>query len=234
MPGTIEAFVPMQSFATTQSRQWRFQHGNTFQCNMECMQCMAQMGNRRCSRKSCYTIPYCWQHLKLLAHLRVGRTTLKDPTTHSRFPFRGLFACDAKNRGGIVFRARDVITPYIGEVLRKSDVDARYGSGDEVAPYAIDVGMNGDDVVIDGACIRGVASLANDATPGSLCINQRRCRTNAKFWSDVDNFPTLMATRTIRDGDEIFVSYGEEYWDGIHMPHTTSPESVYARLEYKC
>lgn len=238
MPATIDKIVPLSAnLPTTQSPRWKFKYEDSFECNMECMQCMARMGNRRCTRKSCYTIPYCWQHLKLIAHLRVGRTTLKNPDTGRRFTFRGLFACDAKNPGGIVFRHKDIITPYVGEILNQDELDERYDE-DEVAPYVehINVGMVGDpSIYVDGACIRGVGALANDATGSTCTTGHRKCHTNAEFFSvNNESYPVLRATKNIRDGDEIFVNYGPEYWAGDQRPHTTSPASVYRKLEYKC
>lgn len=236
---------------TTESPRWKFKSDGGFECNMECMRCVEKTGNRRCRRKSCYTLPYCWQHLKLRAHLRVGRTTLVDPETGTRFPFRGLFACNAKTPGRVVFKNGDIITPYVGEVVSADELEERY-PGNDVAPYAedmeVDVGMDGDERdelgFVDGACVRGVASLANDALNGRCMRNGVRlvCRTNARFWSGGGNYPELKATRGIRDGEEIFVAYGKGpanspenlYWSGTQVPHTTTPKAVYDNLEYKC
>jgi hypothetical protein len=224
----LDAHLP-----TSPSPRWKYKQED-FECAMRCMRCTARVGNRRCARKSCYTIPYCWQHLKSVAHLRVGRTTLKDPATGRRFPFRGLFACKASDPGGLVFRTNQRITPYVGEVLSEPELDARYGDG--LAPYTerVGVGMQGDpDVYVDGACLRGVASLANDAIADSTCTTGK-CETNAFFFSGDGNYPSLRASKYIYDGDEIFVSYGDEYWDGDIPEHVTSPRSVYEKLEYKC
>lgn len=231
---TIEKLIRLDSdLPTTESGRWKFKYGDTLECNMRCMRCVARKGGVQCRRTTCYTLPYCWQHLKLVAHLRVGRTTLKDPSTGRRFKFRGLFACDAKNPGGIVFRRNDIISPYVGELLSAQELDARY-SEDELAPYVdvVEVGMDGD-MYIDGACMRGVASLANDAINGSTCTTQK-CRNNSFFFSGDGNYPQLKALRNIRDGDEIFVAYGDEYWDGPVPEHTTSPASVYNKIEYRC
>jgi hypothetical protein len=132
-----------------------------------------------------------------------------------------------------VFRKGDVLTPYIGELLSQEELDDRYEE-DEVAPYVdtVEVGMNGDDMYVDGACMRGVASLANDAIPGSMCTG--KCKTNARFWSGDGNYPILEAIRSIRDGDEIFVEYGLKYWTGEQRAHFTIPVARYGQIEYKC
>jgi hypothetical protein len=239
-------FIPLDTpIETTESPRWEFEYGDKddiqgFDCHLKCMQCMAKTGKRRCRRKTCYTAPLCWQHLKNLAHLRIGRTTLVDPSTGERFKFLGLFACNSKKPGEVVFRKRDPIVPYIGEKKTFDDIERVYnreGNEDATVPYGeVTEVPGGDDIVIDGACFRGVASLANDAIPGSVCEGGRQgqCRTNSYFFSGDGNYPILVASRNIRDGDEIFVSYGEEYWEGEHKPHRTKPQRAYEKLNYKC
>jgi len=134
---------------------------------------------------------------------------LVDPATQRRFTFRGLFACGKGNE--VVFEKDDLIVSYIGEVLNQNELDNRYVGADETAPYTEDVD---DDVYVDAACMRGVASLANDARPGSTCVGDT-CKTNAKFVSEGGNYPFLKAIRRIRNGHEIFVEYGDFYWGGI-------------------
>lgn len=228
--------IPLgEDLPTTASSRWSYKQGN-FECNLRCMRCMARVGNRQCSRKSCYTIPYCWQHLKLVAHLRLGRTTLKDRSTGVRHTFRGLFACDRSNPNGIVFRRGDLIVTYLGEILSIPETDARYGGRTALAPYGerTDVGVREEpDVIVDGACLRGVGNLANDALPGSTCT-ATRCRTNAELVSGDGNYPRMVALRNIRDGDEIFVSYGERYWRGRMPVFETRPKVAYNKIEHKC
>lgn len=235
----IASHIPLDApMVTTESARWEFEYGDRndpdgYDCNMKCMQCVARKGARRCKRKSCYTVPYCWQHLKSLANLRIGRTTLLDPATNRRFQFLGLFACDSKRPGETLFRKGDAITPYVGDVKTMDEIDLMYGEDDTVPYGELTEVQDGDDLVVDGACFRGVASLANDAIPGSTC-DGGGCRTNSRFHSGDGNYPTLKATRVIKDGDEIFVDYGEEYWGGNHKPHRTKPRHVYEKLEYKC
>ena len=235
MPGHIpKQFDINTRFPTTDSKRWWFQYARTWNCPLECMQCVAQVeyggAERQCTRKTCYSLPYCWQHLKLLAHLRIGRTRLVDPDTRERFKFLGLFACDTKSPRGVVFRAGDVIAPYIGHVITTRLLDALYPGGDEVAPYVLS--LDGDKHV-DGACMRGVAALANDAIPGSTCVDDA-CTVNAEFLEPRGSYPQLVATRDILDGDEIFVSYGQSYWEGDHESHTTAPAAAYEKVNYKC
>lgn len=158
-------FIPLDTqIETTESPRWEFEYGDKddiqgFDCHLKCMQCMAKTGERRCRRKTCYTAPLCWQHLKNLAHLRIGRTTLVDPSTGERFKFLGLFACNSKKPGEVVFRKRDPIVPYIGEKKTFDDIERVYnreGNEDATVPYGeVTEVPGGDDIVIDGACFRG-------------------------------------------------------------------------------
>lgn len=222
----------------TESSRWEFEYGDQnepgdgFNCNMKCVQCFAKNGKRRCKRVSCYTIPYCWQHLKKLAFLRIGRTTLIDPITNQRFKFLGLFACSVQNPGGVVFKERDPITPYIGDVFTQAEMEETYG--DATAPYAETIAVtHGEDLVVDGACMRGVASMANDINEGAVC-DGGACRINSYFYSGNGKYPTLVAERDIMDGEEIFAEYGDEYWEDNTKPFQTTPRRVYEKLEYKC
>lgn len=224
---------------TTYSKRWHFEYGadtdpvdTTFECDLKCIQCEAMVGNRKCSRKTCYTLPYCWQHLKSVAKLRIGRTTLVNPANNRRFDFLGLFACDTKKRKGArVFRVNDIITPYIGEVINKDTLDWRYPGDDEVAPYTEDTA--GDNFV-DGACMRGVATLANDARPGSRCSRGQNCATNALLASAPGQYPVLKALVDIGNGQEIFTEYGDAYWGGDIREFKTTPSAAYKKLSYKC
>ena len=236
MPSSISKKFRLDfNFNTSGSKRWGFTYDRRWDCPLECMQCVARVeyggATRQCTRKTCYSLPYCWQHLKKLAHLRIGRTRLVDPGTGSRFKFLGLFACNQGDPGGVVFKRGDVITPYIGEVITTQELDARYPGDDEVAPYV--VSMRGDKHV-DGACMRGVASLANDAIPGSRCVDGDACVVNAQFDEGDGVYPWLVATGDIRDGDEVFASYGAEYWGGEHKEHTTTPAGAYPKVNYKC
>ena len=232
--------------ATVTSQRWNFEYNMNdaaapwHGCDMECMQCVHIKANgQQCSRNTCYTLPYCWQHLKLVANLRVGRTTLMDPNTHRRFTFRGLFACASPSAapGSIVFRIRDPIVTYAGEMLTPAQLDARYPGVDETAPYveaADNVNVPGGTEFVDSACMRGVGAYANDARNGSQCYQNGACQNNARLWSGGGIYPRLVALRSIRDGQEIFADYGAPYWGGDHLPYATRPSGVYNRLEYRC
>lgn len=220
---------------TTKSNRWEFQYNaGMWACELECMRCMHEVydsttGNtRRCKRTTCYTLPYCWQHLVNNYHLRIGRTMLKN-TQDRRLNFTGLFACDRdKGNNDIVFRKNDLIVTYVGEILNQHQLNELYPD-EETAPYAF---MMSNNKYVDGACVRGVGALAN------ACLPKRNpgCITNATFSVSRTHYPTLVATKTIRNGEEILVSYGRSYFNvnSIHRPHKTTPASAYKKLNYKC
>lgn len=148
---------------------------------------------------------------------------------------RGLYVDAAASGVGAaarkaVFKAGQTIARYTGKILTQKQLDKRY-PGDELAPYAIRAGkVNGRRVYIDGRSWKSsVARYANDgcASPspsararGATGYGKQRsvngvpvhcARTNAwlkgkkgKVW--------LVALKDLRDGDEIYTEYGEQYW----------------------
>ena len=243
---------------TTVSGRWRFNYARPnapFNCQMRCMRCIAPVGppnaRRQCARVSCYTLPYCPQHLKLVAHLRIGRTRLIDPATQRRYRFKGLFACiPGQPIGALVFAANQPIVTYFGEHITQAQLDARYPGANETAPYVEEVLRTvylpdpnpphnpvlyyDQSSYIDGACMRGVAALANDSRNGA-CVGNDPCVANARLVSgDNNTYPWLTAVAPILNRQEIFVDYGPNYWGGTHHPHVTSPAAAYNRIEYKC
>lgn len=213
------------------SRKWKFHYEGTqspWTCRLKKMRCMCYTkSNQRCSRKTEYTLGYCWQHLKSVAHLRIRRTNLKD-RTGKKFNFLGLFACDEnKPKGAIVFKKHDLIVSYFGEVISKKTLEKRY-PGKSLAPYTLVDGK----LIIDSACVRGVGSMVN------MCRKcNKNCRNNAHIKSNGrDYFPVLLATKNIRNGEEIYLDYGNEYFDKTTVQHRfkTAPVKEYNRNEYRC
>lgn len=200
---------------------------------MRGVRCIHQIGARQCSRRSIFTIPMCWQHLQSDYHIIVDQTTLTD-ANGVRLSGRGLFACLSRPIAGqvdLVFVPGQTIVPYIGETVTHALHEARY-PGDTIAPYSFPIANNR---VVDAGPMRGVAALAND------CRTQNRNRgdcegNNARLVrGGAGNYPKLVATQPIFDGDEIFCDYGDEYWGGISRPfRTQSARNAYGKLKYKC
>lgn len=190
-----------------------------FACALKCRQCeaMAHKGRKRCTKRTCFGVPYCHIHIRWKLHLAIADSTIPNAG-------KGLFAWnEAKRPNGVVFRRGNLITEYIGENLGKRDLDARVGD-DGLAAYAlepvlvrrggeagvpVEYGEN-DTLIIDAACVRGIASFANalsdnrqtNATLGYRMVGTGEARRRVAG---------LFAKKDIRHKEEILVSYGENY-----------------------
>lgn len=231
------------------SSHWTFvydpanQHGTDQQPTrwekpMKCMRC-AHVNldtDQRCKRMTCVTLPVCWQHLKSDYKLRVGRTSLRN-TAGARLNFLGLFACDeSKDADAVVFKRQEYIIPYVAEEINGAELDARY-PGEHTGVYVV---QNEADSYEDGAVVRGAAGLSN------MCIarlaykenGRATCANNAQIAgrAGANYFPFLRATKPIRNGEEVFTSYGQQYFKpgGIYADYETRPMKKYTKMEHKC
>lgn len=191
-----------------------------FSCKLIGMQCEGLKKNgSRCTRRTVRALPYCWQHFQ-----KINRVVIKKSKVPGDSGF-GLFVCDpSKGRDEVVFRRNDLIAQYNGEVLSSVQLNARYGSGGQTAPYAWENNVTGD--ILDAACKRFLGAFANDprgtrkranAKISHKHVNQRdRDHINDKRYTDLpERLPGLVATRDIRNGEEIYVHYGSDWWSGI-------------------
>jgi hypothetical protein len=97
----------------------------------------------------------------------------------------------------IVFKAGTRLIEYDGELVDSATLEERYG--DETAPYGIHINR---DRFEDGALHRGVGTLVNQSP--------RAAMTNARFGVSKNRI-VLFTTKNIRNGQEVFVRYGNEY-----------------------
>lgn len=157
-----------------------------------CDRCTApRKAGGRCTRRTCKVGPMCWQHTRLLAGLAVKKSGLPGAGD-------GLYAHRA-------FPARSFVSKYTGERLTPAEVNARY-PGDAVAPYVLQVGRNR--FVDARATNSGPARYANDCRAPDR--RARRCQGNNTQFRRNGDLATM--SRPVRAGDELFVSYGREYW----------------------
>lgn len=166
-----------------------------FECELESTRCTGTKANgQQCTKRSVIGVPFCWIHLLKDRHLRIKDSNIQGAG-------KGLFAID-KSRpvGEILFRKNDKITNYDGEILTREILTQRYG--EYTAPYGVEVNYN-HNIYEDGACKRGVGNLVN---------HQSQAQTNAKLSTNKNrNRIILIATKNIRNGQEIFVNYGSDY-----------------------
>ena len=146
--------------------------------------------DKRCERTQYLGFDVCWQHLRIKYKIRIAQTTLTGVSG------KGLFAFNNTNNKDIVFKPNENIITYRGQPVSADDLEQRYGN--KTAPYAVMINKSS---FIDAGCERGVGSFAN---------NKARSKANAKL-SLNKGVITLKATKKIRNGDEIFVSYGDVY-----------------------
>lgn len=178
----------------------------THSCELDCMRCQwrTESGGQiaQCSRTNCRYVPFCWQHTQMLYKVKVAPTALEG------FNFLGLFACAPEvAENAVLFKKDQKIIPYVGDRVTKRELDERY-AGDYTAPYALQAPGVG---YLDAACVRTAAAYAN-----------HRARPNAKLMSHAGEFGVIVATRDIRNDEEIYVSYGDDYrFDEPGVQHAT-------------
>ena len=101
----------------------------------------------------------------------------------------------------------------------------RYGRENkdgDYSPYAVKMSEN---KYMDCACERGIASYAN-ANPS---------HNNSRFSvSNTTNTVNLKATKRIRAGQEIFVSYGKNYFKVNNAHHSTVKKKVVEEGKRPC
>lgn len=167
-------------------------NNRSFTCDLQCGQCEATAKNQqRCRKRTCIGVPFCWVHLLGESHLRIQASTIEGAG-------KGLFAMKRRaEENEIIFKPRETIIPYVGELISKDDSTERYG--DRTAAYGVERNQNQD---IDAACKRGVGALAN----------HRPTRyTNARLASSPVHGIIVVATKRIRNNQEIFINYGRHY-----------------------
>jgi len=155
-----------------------------------------------CLQKTIYP-PACALHMKLIYGVEIKTTTLVDSDLIP-YRFLGVFATRDFKRG-------DFVVPYLGELLNKQTICAKYGSTeDTVAPYVLEIE---DDMYVDAMNIRGVGGMLNMCqahdTDRSL---DKHISNNTHFRVVKGFYPFIKACKKIRAGDELFIHYGDTYF----------------------
>lgn len=115
---------------------------------------------------------------------------------------KGLFA-------KAIFRRGEPIIEYTGEIITWKECQRRNEEMDGVGAYYFYISAR---KCVDALyCPDSLARYANDAA-GFVRIPG--IRNNARF-EIIKGKPFIVASRTINPGDEIFVSYGREYWSAM-------------------
>ena len=184
-----------------------------FSCKVESIRCAdhAKNGNR-CKRRTVIGSPYCSTHLAYNHHLKIKTSNIPNAG-------KGLFAINPlKNAdpNAVLFRNRQTIIRYNGEVIDAEELQARYGR--YTAPYGLEVSEEGlpeeDRIYEDGACKRGCGNIANQAN--DVINNNSELTIHPR-----EGWARLTATKNIKNGDEILCNYGGNYRYEAGVTHTT-------------
>ncbi len=164
----------------------------SFTCSVSSQRCNG--GNKngsRCSRKCVIGTPYCWTHLLSKCSLRILPSTIANAG-------KGLFVLNKREPdGAVIIRNGETICPYGGELIDKDTLEERYGN--KTAPYGIQLSRN---QYRDAGCARGVGSL----------INHDSQRANVMYSVDQRaKTVSIKAKRNLKNGEELFISYGRDY-----------------------
>jgi uncharacterized protein len=115
---------------------------------------------------------------------------------------KGLFAKADFKRG-------ERVIEYTGEIITWKECQKRNEALDGVGLYYFYVS---DKKCIDAQNVpESLARYANDAAG---FVRLPGFRNNARF-EVIRSKPYIIASRNIKPGDEIYVSYGKEYWDAM-------------------
>jgi hypothetical protein len=173
-----------------------------FNGQLKSMQCdFVKADGHQCRRRCVIGLPCCFSHLPVRYHVIVKPSLIPGAG-------KGLFAYDkTKGPNDIVFKGErhttytrtpgDKICPYYGEIINQHQLQERYG--ENTAPYGIEISDNRYE---DAALERGVGSLLN---------HKLRASSNCTFSINRNNRIDIRATKNIRNGQELHVSYGNQY-----------------------
>jgi hypothetical protein len=170
--------------------------GVRFSCNLECGPCQGRkLNGQNCTRRVCVGLPYCFQHA----------VTMLNVQNKWHGPNKILTAVAHKDRRGrIVFKPKDVICDYIGEVIPRKEAVRRYGSSD--IPYSNP--SNSDSMVVDPACKRGIGSLIGYSNELGLSPNIEFKVSNRINYGG-RALITLKAKKNIKDGEALVIEGGD-------------------------
>jgi uncharacterized protein len=159
--------------------------------------CPSSQNGVRCPRGSFVHAPYCRFHLRAVLNLDVKTSTIPDAGL-------GLFSLVSRPVG---FN----LVEYMGELLSAEETERRYPKNSS-GTYCLKLTNS---FFLDSALSRGVGSLANHPGKGTkpnvkfvVCTRKKSAR--------------LEVIEKVKAGDEIFVSYGDDYWkDAKNSTHFT-------------
>jgi SET domain-containing protein len=109
---------------------------------------------------------------------------------------KGLFSA-------ITIYKNEIISLFKGEIL--TNIEAKHRADNKEDQYFINL-LDGS--IMDSKHVHCFAKYANDAKG----FSNSDFKNNAKITLDEDNNVCIVATKSIKSGEEIFCSYGKQYW----------------------
>lgn len=179
-----------------------------FKGNLKVQQCegiSAHKGHKgeRCNVKVRANLPYCASHLRSVVGFEAKESQIPDGGI-------GLFTTIKRDSG-------QFLCEYKGEFLTFAQLDERYGK-DDIAPYALSFNQekggsyNAVEGVLDAALERYYPALINDAHGNSKFKNNCEVVEHAPTEGGLPSL-NIYATKTILANQELFLNYGDEYWN---------------------
>uniref|UniRef100_UPI0037536E55 SET domain-containing protein-lysine N-methyltransferase n=1 Tax=Flavobacterium sp. TaxID=239 RepID=UPI0037536E55 len=98
----------------------------------------------------------------------------------------------------------EIIAIYKGKILTESEAKTKADKGKD--KYFINLL---DGTILDSMSIKCFAKYANDATG----FSKSDFKNNSKIGLDENENVCLIATRKIKQGEEVFCNYGKRYWN---------------------
>jgi SET domain-containing protein len=158
---------------------------------IDCVTCKAtKKDGQRCTRKTCKYVEMCWQHTKKEKSLVVKKSSIKGAGD-------GLYTTKEIKKG-------DKVASYTGEKKTRQEYDQN------ISGYGVEITKQ---MILDARSTQtGLGRYVNDCR----AANKRRgeCKgNNARFTVDrKSDSVSVKATKRIKAGEEVFLSYGRKYW----------------------
>lgn len=106
-----------------------------------------------------------------------------------------------------VYRS-EVIAIFKGKIVSDEEAQRLVTNGEDA--YFINMP---DGTILDSMKVKCFAKYANDA----VGLVRTKFKNNAKITLDEDGYVCVVASRKILAGEEVFCSYGGNYWKSIRM-----------------
>lgn len=196
-------------FEVNENNEWVIKH----EAILNAQRCLGHSKNgQRCKRKCIIGFEYCPTHLESIKKLKIKNSTIPNAG-------KGLFVSDkTKGSNEIVFKTNDKIAIYNGVIKTSEQLQEQYG--DYTAPYGMKIA--GTNNSIDAGDKRGIASLVN---------HKPFSQSNSRFKEIRQNHRAvgveIVAKKNIKNGSELFASYGDAY--NFNEPTRYSTKPYYPR-----